>query len=142
MAFYDGNQLPESTPSMFQMVVSIFYTLLVCMLMGYGAVGVLAAQDALSLDMPAMQYMQRLVRKHNAVIRGVLGCIPATFSLTHLYTSSLHNGSLYSASNVFYVAIFGFATSYLGSALKELIANATHMDAIKAVYELLFFFTS
>jgi hypothetical protein len=109
--------------------------------MGYGAVGVLAAQDTLSLDMPATQYMQRLVRKHNAVIRGVIGFIPATYSLTHLYTSSLHNGSLYSASNVFYVAIFGFATNYLGNALKQLIDNATHMDAVKAVYELLFFCT-
>jgi hypothetical protein len=141
MAIYDGNQLPESPTSKFQMAVSVVYTLLVCMLMSYGAVGVLAAKDALSLDMPATQYMQRLVRKHNAVIRGVLGFIPATFSLTHLYTSSLHNGSLYSASNVFYVAIFGFAASYLGSALNELIANADQMNAIKAVYELLFFFS-
>jgi hypothetical protein len=141
MAIYDGNQLPESPTSMFQMVVSVFYALLVFLLMSYGAVGILAAQDALSLDMPATQYMRRLVRKHNAVVRGVIGFIPATFSLAHLYTSSLHNGSLYSASNVFYVAIFGFATSYLGAALKELIVNATQMDAIKAVYELLFFFT-
>jgi fatty acid desaturase len=140
MAIYDGNQLPESPTSKFQMVVSVAYTLLAFGLMGYGALAVLAAQEVISSELHATQYMRRLVRKRNAIVRGMLAFIPATFSLGHLYTSSMHNGSLYGASNVFYVAIFAFATSYLGGALKQVVADSSHMDTTKAVHEVLYFF--
>jgi hypothetical protein len=121
------------------MAVSVVYTLLVFLLMGYGATAVLAAQNIISSELQAQEYMRRLVRKHNAVVRGMIAFIPATFSLTHLYTSSLHNGSLYSASNVLYLAVFGFATSYLGGAMQQVVADSNHMDSTKAVYELLYF---
>lgn len=139
MAVYNGNQLPESPTSTFQMAVSVCYALQVFLFMSYGAVAVLSAQEVISTELQATQFMERLVRKHNAILRGMLTFIPATFSLGHLYTSSLHNGSLYSASNVFYVAIFAFATSYLGGALKQLVVNSTHMDTTKAVHEVLYF---
>lgn len=108
------------------------------MLMSMGAFAVLSAQEALDTEMQATQYMERLIRKHNAVAGGLLAFIPATYTLVHLYSSSLHNGSLYSASNVFYVAIFAFAAKYLGWALQQLVENATHMDTTKAGYECLY----
>jgi hypothetical protein len=141
MAIYDGNQLPESPTSQFQLGVSILYTVQVLLFMSYGAVAVLAATEQISTELQATQYMRRLVRKHNAIVRGMIAFIPATFSLGHLYTSSLHNGSLYSASNAIYVILFAFATSYLGGAMQELVHNSTHMDTTKAVYEVLYLFT-
>ncbi|WIA20534.1 hypothetical protein OEZ85_004929 [Tetradesmus obliquus] len=71
----------------------------------------------------------------------MIAFIPATYALGHLYTSSLHNGSLYSASNVFYVAIFAFSTSYLRGAMQQVVNDSGHMDSTKAVYELLYFLT-
>jgi uncharacterized membrane protein len=139
MAIYDGNHLPESPTAMLQMAVLVVYTLLVFLLMGYGAIAVLAAQNTISSELQAQEYMRRLVRKHNAVVRGMIAFIPATFSLAHLYTSSLHNGSLYSASNVLYLDVFGFATSHLGGAMQQVVADSNHMDSTKAVYELLYF---
>jgi hypothetical protein len=140
MAIYSGNLLPVAPTSTFQMAVSVAYTLLVFLLLAHGAVAVFAAQEAIGTDLQATKFMQRLVRKHIMVLRGFLAFIPATFSLGHIYTSSLHNGTLYSASNVFYAAIFAFATSYLGGALNEVVKDSVHMDTTKAVYETLFFF--
>jgi hypothetical protein len=110
-------------------------------MMAIGAFAVLGAQQKPEKEVPANKYMRLVLKKHNAVAHGILAFIPATYSLTHLYTNSLHNGSLYTASNIVYVAVFGFAAKYLGEALQALRDDAINLDTIKAVYECLFMLT-
>lgn len=141
MGVYDGDQLPEQPTSQFQMAVSILYTLFVTVTLSIGGFAVLAAQQKPDQEATANLYMRILLLKHNAIAHGILAFIPATYSLTHLYTSSLHNGSLYSASNIFFVAVFGFAARYLGEALQALRDDSISMDTTKAVYECLYMLT-
>lgn len=135
MGIYDGNQLPEAPTSQFQMAVSILYALFICIMMSLGGFAMLAAQHAVDQESHPNNYMCSLVRKHNAIVRGALAFIPATYSLVHLYTSGLHNGALYSAGNVVYAALLGFAAKYMGEVLNQLVEDSKHMDTIKAVYE-------
>jgi hypothetical protein len=141
MGVYDGNQLPEQPTSKFQVAVSILYTLFVSATLSIGGFAVLAAQQKPDQEATANLYMRMLLVKHNAIAHGILAFIPATYSLTHLYTSSLHNGSLYSASNIFFVAVFGFAARYLGEALQALQDDSINIDTTKAVYECLYMLT-
>jgi hypothetical protein len=141
MGVYDGNQLPEQPTSKFQVAVSILYTLFVSATLSIGGFAVLAAQQKPDQEATANLYMRMLLVKHNAIAHGILAFIPATYSLTHLYTSSLHNGSLYSASNIFFVAVFGFAARYLGEALQALRDDSICIDTTKAVYECLYMLT-
>ena len=138
MALYDGNQLPESPTSTFQLVVSILYVLFVCMLFALGGIATFAAQQQVDSEVPAHVYMKKLLNQHNAVARGLLAFVPAVYCLTHLFTSTLHNGTLYSASNVVSLALFAFGAKYLGSAIVDLRQKGLHMDMFKAVYECLY----
>lgn len=94
MGVYDGNQLPESPTSKFQMTVSILYALFVSVMMAIGAFAVLGVQQKPEKEVPVNLYMRLVLKKHNTVAHGILAFIPATYSLTHLYTNSLYNGSL------------------------------------------------
>jgi hypothetical protein len=138
MALYDGNQLPESPTSTFQLVVSILYVLFICMLFVLGGIATFVAQQPIDSETPAHVYMKKLLSQHNAVARGLLAFVPAVYCLTHLITSTLHNGNLYSASNVVFVALFAFGAKYLGTAIVDIRQKGAHMDMFKAVYECLY----
>ena len=137
-SLYDGNQLPERVSSLFQLVVSILYAFYVCTIMSLGAVALLISPQKLDRELEPPRYMQSLVTKHNIIVHGALALIPAVYAFTHLYTSCLHNGQLYTASNIVLAVVLGFGAKYLGAALQELADEELHMDAIKAVYESLY----
>lgn len=155
MVLYDGNQLPENPTSNFQLVVSLLYTLMMTFYMSMGGFAAWASQTRLAhapyevgadgcgcsatgqLQHPT-HYMSKLVHKRNAVCRGLLAFIPATYSLVHLYTNSLHSSSIYSAGNIVFAALLGYSAFFLGKTLQQLVADSDHMDTTKAVYESLY----
>lgn len=155
---HSGNQLPENPTSTFQLGVSLIYTLMVTFYMSLGGLAAWATQKRLTrnpndkddsctcLGIGQLQhpthYMSDLVHKRNAICRGLLAFIPATFSLAHLYTSSLHSSSLYSAGNVIFAALMGYSAFYTGKTLQQLIIDSDHMDTTKAVYESLYMLAS
>lgn len=158
MALYDGNQLPENPTSNFQLAVSLLYTLMMAFYMSMGAFAAWASQKRLAhapyeagaaegcaaagqLQHPT-HYMSDLVHKRNAICRGLLAFIPATYSLVHLYTNSLHASNVYSAGNVVYAALVGYSAFFVGKTLQQLVADSDHMDTTKAVYESLYMLSS
>jgi hypothetical protein len=159
MALYDGNQLPESPTSTFQLLVSLMYALMMTFYMSMGGFAAWASNRQLAhspcgkeadasscATMGQLQhpthYMSDLLHKHNAISRGLLAFIPAVFSLAHLYTSSLHSSTLYSAGNVIFAALLGYSAFFMGKTLQQLVADADRMDTTKAVYESLYMLSS
>jgi hypothetical protein len=148
MALYDGNQLPENPTSVFQLVVSLMYTLMMLFNMSMGGFAAWATQKRLlskgggSLASGQSQhpthYMSDLVHKRNTICRGLLAFIPAVFSLAHLYTSSLHSSRMYSAGNVVFAALLGYSAFFMGKTLQQLVVESDRMDTTKAVYESLY----
>jgi hypothetical protein len=139
MTVYDGNQLPEAPTSVFQMVVSGVLHSLCFNSDGYG--GLCCASCTKEAGQRASWQPLHAAADQQAQEcgKGPASIHPiGLLTLSHLYTSSLHNGSLYSASNIFYVAVFGFSAQYLGKAFIELVDDSIHMDSIKAVYECLY----
>lgn len=157
MALYDGNQLPENPTSTFQLLVSLLYALMMTFYMSLGGFAAWATNKQLAhspcdkacegcttigqLQHPT-HYASDLVHKHNAITRGLLAFIPAVFSLAHLYTSSLHSSTLYSAGNVIFAALLGYSAFFMGKTLHQLVGDADRMDTTKAVYESLYMFAS
>lgn len=149
---YDGNQLPENPTSTFQLVVSMLYTLMVTFFFSMGGLAAWASSKRLTapddggsttgqLQHPT-HFMSDLVHKRNSICRGVLAFIPAAYSLAHLYTSSLHSSSLYSAGNVIFAALLAYSATYMGRILQTLVADSDRMDTTKAVYESLYMLAS
>lgn len=154
---YDGNQLPENPTSNFQLLVSVLYTLMMTFYMSLGAFAAWATQKRLApsatgddscacstaglLQHPT-HYMSDLVHKRNSICRGLLAFIPAAYSLAHLYTSSLHSSSLYSAGNVIFAALLGYSAFFMGKTLQTLVSDSDRMDTTKAVYESLYMLAS
>lgn len=157
MTLYDGNQLPENPTSTFQLLVSLLYALMMTFYMSLGGFAAWATHKQLAhspcdkacegcptigqLQHPT-HYASDLVHKHNAITRGLLAFIPAVFSLVHLYTSSLHSSTLYSAGNVIFAALLGYSAFFMGKTLHQLVADANRMDTTKAVYESLYMLAS
>ena len=136
--FYAGNLLPTLHTSMFQWWVSLVYAVFTCCIFLLGALAVASAQKDLNREIPPHRYMRLLVRKHNAIVHGVLVFIPACYCVAHLFTTSLHNGNLFSSSQVILVAILGFAAQYLGQTLTQLVRDSDAMDVKKVAYESLY----
>lgn len=134
---YDGSILPRLPASVLQIVVSCLYTMFVFFIVGLGAFAV-SAQQNLDLELPPNDFMQRLLWKHKALTLGMLAFIPATFSLVHLFTNSLHNFNLYNATNIVFAAVLSFGAKYLSEAMQQLVEECCHMDTLKAIYETLF----
>jgi hypothetical protein len=134
---YDGSLLPRLPASALQLVVSCLYTMFAFVIMGLGAFAV-SAQQKLDMDLPPNDFLQRLLWKHKALTLGMLAFIPATFSLVHLYTNSLHNFNLYNATNIVFAAVLSFGAKYLSEAMQQLVEECCHMDTLKAIYETLF----
>lgn len=160
MDLYDGNQLPENLTSNFQMLVSIWYTLMMVFFLSLGGFAAWATshrltrssdeekaadgpvQPAIGQSKHPSEYMSDLVRKRNAIVRGLLAFIPTAFSLAHLYTGSLHSSRNYGTGQVVYAALVAFAASYMGKTLQQLVLDSDHMDTTKAVYESLYMLAS
>jgi hypothetical protein len=134
---YDGSILPHVPASILQLCVSCIYTTFVFAIMGLGAFAV-SSQQKLDLDLPPNVFMQRLLWKHHGLMLGMLAFIPATFSLVHLYTNSMHNYNLYSATNIVFAAVLSFGAKYLSGSMQQLVEESCHMDTLKAIYETLF----
>jgi hypothetical protein len=135
---YDGNQLPEELRDGWELAVCVVYALYVCVILSLAGYSMLSRSWVVEREAPPHMFMEQLMMKHNAAVYGALAFVPATYILVHLYTSSLHNGQLYTASNVALGALLGLGASYMGTALAGLLEDAKHMDAIKAVYETLY----
>jgi hypothetical protein len=156
MSLYDGNQLPENPTSVFQLLVSLLYTVMMCFCMSMGGFAAWATQKQLTqpaadkggccsallassgqLQHPT-HYMSDLVHKRNSICRGLLAFIPAAYSLAHLYASTLHSSSLYSSSNIIFGALLGYSAFFMGKTLQQLVLDSDHMDTTNAVYETLY----
>lgn len=88
------------------------------------------------------EYMRDLVVKRNAIVHGLIAFIPATFTLAHLYTSSLHSSNLYNAGNIFLSALLAYSALFMGKTLQQLVVDSDRMDTTKAVYESLYMLAS
>jgi hypothetical protein len=134
---YDGSLLPLVPASTLQVLVSWLYATFVFVVMGVGAFAV-SVQQKLDLDSPPNIFMQRLLWKRHALGLGILAFIPATFSLVHLFTSSLHNFNIYNATNIVFAAVLLYGAKYLSEAMQQCMDESAHMDTYKAVYESLY----
>lgn len=134
---YDGSLLPLVPASTLQVFVSWLYATFVFVVMGMGAFAV-SAQQKLDLDSPPNIFMQRLLWKRHALGLGILAFIPATFSMVHLFTNSLHNFSIYNATNIVFVAVLSYGAKYLSEAMQQCMDESAHMDTYKAAYESLY----
>jgi hypothetical protein len=134
---YDGSLLPSVPASQLQLLASLLYATFVLVVMGMGAFAV-SAQQKLDLDLRPHVFLHRLLLKRHALGLGILAFIPATFSLVHLFTSSLHNYNIYNATNIVFAAVLSYGAKYLSEAMQQCMEESTHMDTCKAVYETLY----